>query len=376
MKMYTRIIIAIIGVVVFTGALGLIKGLQIKSMIAHGQKISLPPQTVTVSPVARSEWERTIQAVGSLQAVKGIAVTAEHSGKITRIAFKSGSFIKAGELLVQQDISTEKAQLQSALSEVNLAQKEFERGQLLIKKNIISKSVFDARKSAYEKAAAQVELIQSAIDKKTIRAPFSGRLGIRQVSLGEVLNGGQLIVSLQSLDPIYVNFKLPQHFLSRLSPGYTVRIDTDILNDKVEGKISALNPEVDTTTRNISVQGILPNTKEALRPGMFVNVSVVMPSKKEVLTIPTTAISYAPYADSVFIVEKKSDAENPETLVLRQQFVRLGEKRGDYVAVEEGIQFGESVVSTGVFKLRNGQEVIIDNNQAPAFELVPKPEDT
>ncbi|NNL43303.1 MAG: efflux RND transporter periplasmic adaptor subunit [Desulfobacterales bacterium] len=375
--MFTRVSITIIVVLVSLSALGAIKGLQIRQMMAHGKDFVPPPQTVTVALVNRSDWETSIRAVGSLQAVKGVMLTAELSGKITRIVFESGSQVAAGQMLLQQDISTEIAQLQVAESEADLALREFVRARKLFSKNVIQKSRFDERKAIRDQTIAQVKLIRTTIAKKTIRAPFSGRLGIRQVNLGEVLDSGQPIVSLQSLNPIYVNFQLPQHHLKNLSPGYVVRVGSDILgSDRVEGSISALNPEVDSTTRNIAIQATLPNTDERLRPGMFVTVAVVLPSKKSVLTIPATAVHYAPYSDSVFLVVAKGESSDSQSLVLRQQFVRLGEKRGDFVVVREGLTAGQSIVSTGVFKLRNGQAVAIDNSQAPVFKTAPRPVDS
>jgi len=377
MKMFTRVSITIIGVLVSLSVLGAIKGFQIKQMIAHGKDFVPPPQTVTVAQVNRFDWETSIRAVGSLQAVKGVMLTAELSGKITRIIFESGSQAGADQLLLQQDISTETAQLQVAESEADLALREFVRARKLLSKNVIQKSRFDERKAVHDQAIAQVELIRTTIAKKTIRAPFNGRLGIRQVNLGEVLDSGQPIVSLQSLNPIYVNFQLPQHHLKNLSPGYVVRADSDIFgSEMVEGRISALNPEVNSSTRNIAIQATLPNTDERLRPGMFVTVSVVLPSKKSVLAIPATAVHYAPYSDSVFLVVAKGEGDDSQSLVLRQQFVRLGEKRGDFVVVREGLNAGQSIVSTGVFKLRNGQAAAIDNSQAPAFKTAPRPTDS
>ncbi len=376
MKMYARISIALFGLIVVVGALGAVKGLQIKRMIAHGEAFIPPPQTVSVAPVIRSAWEETIQAVGTIAAVKGVVTTAELPGKVAHIAFESGSHVIAGQLLLQQDISIETAQLKVATSERDLARKELKRVQSLYARKVVPVAQLDELASRLEQAGAQVELIQANIAKKTIRAPFIGRLGIRQVNLGEVMASGQAIVTLQALDPIYVDFQVPQHYLPSLKEDLTVRVRSDALQDRVvEGKISALNPEVDSATRNIKVQATLPNRDERLRPGMYATVLVVLPVKKRVLTIPTTAVSFAPYADSVFLVEK-SEADNADgQLVLRQQFVQLGERRGDYVAVQKGVNFGQQVVSTGVFKLRNGQTVVVDNSNSPTFETTPRPKD-
>jgi len=367
---------ALFGLIIVVGALGAVKGLQIKRMIAHGDSFVPPPQTVSVAPVQRLAWEETIQSVGTLEAVKGVVVTAELPGKVVHIAFESGAYVTAGQLLVQQDISIETAQLKVARSETDLARKELERVQALYDRAVVPVAQLDELVSRLAQAKAQEELIRANIAKKTIRAPFIGRLGIRQVNPGEVMSSGQPIVTLQSLDPIYVNFQVPQQYLSDLQDDLTVRVRSDALGDQVlAGNISALNPEVDSTTRNIKIQATLANRDEKLRPGMYTTVSVVLPVKKRVLTIPTTAVSFAPYADSVFLVEKSEKNNAEGQLVLRQQFVQLGERRGDYVVVQKGVNLGQQVVSTGVFKLRNGQTVVVDNSQSPSFETAPRPKD-
>ena len=376
MKLFARITIAIVGLLVIVGALGAAKGLQIKQMIAHGESYDPPPQTVSAAPIELATWEETIQAVGTLTAVKGLGVKAELSGKIVRIGFKSGTRVKAGQLLVQQDVSIEKAQLRVAVSERDLAQKELARIQTLYKRKVVPTSQIDALRSRLEQATAQVELIRANIAKKSVKAPFSGRLGIRRVNLGEVIMPGQSIVALQSLESIYVTFQLPQQYLDNLKKGLVVRVKSDSLGDQtLEGKISALNADVDSETRNIEVQALLSNRDERLRPGMYASVVVVLPVEKRVLTVPATAINFAPYGDSVFLVEKSDENADSGQLVLREQFVQLGERRGDYVVVVNGVNPGQQVVTTGVFKLRNGESVIVDNSKAPAFETSPRPED-
>jgi len=376
MKVFARITIAILGLLGVVGALGAAKGLQIKQMIAHGESFELPPQVVSAATVERMTWEETIQAVGTLTAVKGLDVKAELSGKVVQIGFKSGARVRAGELLVQQNVSIEKAQLRVATSERDLAQKELARIQTLYKRKVVPTSQMDELRSRLEQATAQVELIRANIAKKSVKAPFSGRLGIRRVNLGEVIMPGQSIVALQSLESIYVTFQLPQQYLDNLKKGLVVRVKSDSLGDQtLEGKISALNADVDSETRNIEVQALLSNRDERLRPGMYASVVVVLPVEKRVLTVPATAINFAPYGDSVFLVEKSDENADSGQLVLREQFVRLGERRGDYVVVVNGVNPGQQVVTTGVFKLRNGQSVVVDNSKAPAFETSPRPED-
>jgi membrane fusion protein, multidrug efflux system len=377
MAMVKRIIISLIGLILLIGGLAGIKYLQIERMTAYGDNFVPPPEVVTTATAKNDSWESFLTAVGSLEAVQGVVVTAELKGKVVHIAFEPGSMVKAGDLLVQQDTSVESAQLRAAEAEVALAKINFKRSKELVAAKTISQSDFDNADARFKEAEAQADNIRAMIAKKTIRAPFAGRLGIRLVNLGQTLNEGDEIVSLQSLDPIYVNFLLPQQRLAQVYPGLAIRLITDALPGQVvSGKITAINPQVDAATRNIRIQATVENSEEGLRPGMYVNVSVVLPDLIEVLTIPATSVLYAPYGDSVFVVEKKkNDANEPSGLVLNQKFVRLGEKRGDYITVVSGLKQGETVVSTGVFKLRNGQAVVIDNTLSPDFKQTPKPAD-
>ncbi|MBW2054865.1 MAG: efflux RND transporter periplasmic adaptor subunit [Deltaproteobacteria bacterium] len=375
--MVKRIIITLIGIIVLIGGLAGIKGLQIRRMIAHGDSFVPPPEVVTTAMAKNDSWESFLTAVGSLEAVQGVVVTAELTGKVVHIAFVPGTMVKAGDLLVQQDTSVESAQLRAAEAQVALAKTNFGRTKKLVANKTVSQSDFDNADAQYKQAVAQADNIRAVIGKKTIRAPFSGRLGIRQVNLGQTLNEGDEIVSLQSLDLIYVNFLLPQQRLAQVHPGLAIRLTIDAFPAQViSGKITAINPQVDAATRNIRIQATVENPAELLRPGMYVNISVVFQDRIEVLAIPATSVLYAPYGDSVFVVEeKKNDANESSGLVLNQKFVRLGEKRGDYVSIISGLKQGETVVSTGVFKLRNGQAVVIDNTLSPEFKQMPKPAD-
>ncbi|MDP4727452.1 MAG: efflux RND transporter periplasmic adaptor subunit [Desulfobacterales bacterium] len=376
--MIKRIIITIVGLMVVVGILGGIKGLQIKRMIAQGKQFSPPPEPVTTAVARKETWESLLTAVGSLEAVQGVIVTAELSGKVERIGFEPGTKVKTGDLLVQQDISAENAQLRAAEANLTLAKIDLERKSKLLAQKTISRSEYDNAEAQYKQAAAQADNIRAAIKKKTIRAPFDGRLGIRLVNVGQVLKEGDAIVSLQLIDPIFVNFSLPQQQLAQVTSGLTVQVTTDALPGQVvDGKITAINPQVDAATRNIQMQATVANPEERLRPGMFVNVAVVLPARKDVLAIPATAVLYAPYSDSVFVVEEKKEEKNGQPgQVVRQKFVRLGEKKGDYVAIVSGLEEGDTVVSTGVFKLRNGQSVVVDNAVTPEFKLNPKPEES
>ena len=374
--MKKQIIRAIIGLVVLTGVLGGIKGLQISRMIA--QKKQPLPETVTTAVAHTETWESVLTSVASLVAVQGVMVSAEMTGKVIHITFEPGTMVQAGDLLVQQDIAAETAQLRSAEAMVALAKITFERARKLLSQKTSSQSEYDNADAQYKQAVAQADNMRALIAKKTIRAPFAGVLGIRLVNVGQILSAGDAIVSLQSLDPIFVNFSLPQQQLARINPGLTIRVKTDAFAGQViEGTITAINPQVETSTRNIMVQATVKNTQLRLRPGMFVNVTVVLPEQDKVLVIPATSVLNAPYSDSVFIVENDANNKNsPPAKVVRQQFVRLGVRRGDFVAVIAGLKEGETVVSTGVFKLRNGQAVAVDNTLAPEFRIAPTPKDT
>ena len=369
------IIFTVIGLIVLVGVLGGIKYLQIGTMIAQGKQSGPPPETVTSATVVKDSWESLVTAVGSLDAVQGVTVTAEVTGKVARIAFQPGSKVAAGDLLVQQDISAETAQLRSAEATAALARINFERSEKLLPEKVISQSDYDNNRAKLTQALAEVDNIKAIIAKKTIRAPFSGRLGIRMVNLGQVIKEDQAIVTLQSLDPIFVDFQVLQQQLAMIRKGLEVRVTSDALPGHViNGKITAINPEVDAATRNIRVQATLSNPDEQLRPGMYATVAVVLPHKEDVLAIPATAVLYAPYSDSVFVIEEaKGPDGKPAGKSVRQQFVRLGEKRGDFIAVTSGLKLDDIVVSTGAFKLRNGMAVVVDNKLAPQFKLAPEP---
>ena len=374
--MKKRIIFSIIGLGVLLAILAGIKALQIGKMIDQGKKYSPPPETVTTAVAKYESWETALSAVGTLTAVQGVTVAAEISGRVARITFTPGGAIKKGDLLINQDTGSEDAQLPGAIADANLARTNLRRADELLADKIISQADHDKAVATSIQAKSQVDNIRAAIAKKTIRAPFNGRLGIRQVNLGQILREGDPIVTLQALDPIFVDFSLPQQQLQQVHPGLPVRLTTDALpGETIEGRITALNSQVDSDTRNIKVQATVANRGEKLRPGMFGNVSIGLPVQQKVLVIPVTAVFYAPYSDSVFVVDDRKDGKGQKGgKVLRQQFVRLGGKQGDFVAVTSGLKEGETIVSTGVFKLRNGQEAVIDNKLAPDFQKVPKPE--
>lgn len=373
--MKKSILIALLAMLALLAAIGGIKALQIGEMM--GQKPPVMAETVTSWTVERKEWESVLTAVGSLSAVQGVMVAAELAGKITEIPLEPGSMVHEGDLLVQQDISAETAQLRSAEASLALARVNYTRAKKLLSEQTYSQADYDNARAQLLQAEAQVDNIESAIRKKTIRAPFAGALGIRLVNLGQMLSAGDPIITLQSLDPVFADFALPQQHLGSIRTGLEVRIETDALPGSVlQGTITAINPQVDEATRNVMVQATIENRDMLLRPGMFVNVTVVLPDHHSVLIIPATAVLNAPYGDSVFVIERSpQDGGSDAATVVRQQFVTLGQRKGDYVAVESGLQDSETLVSTGAFKLRNGQHVKVDNSLAPQFNTEPKPED-
>ncbi len=372
--MAKRIILILLGLLLVVGAVAGIKFLQIRRMIEAGKQVAQPPAIVTTAKVQAETWQSSLTAVGSLAAVQGVTVAAELAGKVVDIAFKPGTTVQQGDLLLRFDTALEQAQLSSAETAVALAKLNRDRAQELVRKKSMSRSELDTTDAQYKQALANADEIRAVIDQKTIRAPFSGRLGIRLVNLGQILSQGDSIVELQSLDPVFVDFSLPQQDLARLKEGLEVQVTTDVLpGEGLTGRITAINPGVDPNTRNIRVQATVANPHEKLRPGMFVKVAVQLPEMNSVLIIPATAILYAPYGDSVFVVDKKTDEETGKSgLILRQQVIRTGAKRGDFVTVTTGLNEGETVVTTGVFKFRNGQPAIVDNSLSPEFKQKPE----
>ena len=376
--MKKRIILALIALIILIAILGGIKALQIGAMVEQGKKFVPPPETVTSTIVKADSWETALTAVGTLNAVQGVTVAAELPGKVVNISFEAGNSVRKGDVLIKQDTSSEEAQLPGALAQVNLTRLNLERAEQLLAKGMIARVDRDNAVANSDQAKALEDNIRATMSKKTVRAPFSGHLGIRQVNLGQLLREGDPIVTLQSLDPIYVDFTLPQQQFSMVHRGHSVRVTSDALPGvTIEGKVTAISPEVDADTRNIKVEATVKNKELKLRPGMFVNVEVGLPAKQAVLAIPATSVLYAPFGDSVFVIEEAKGArdgkDSKDGKVLRQQFIRLGQKQGDFVAVTSGLKEGENIVSTGVFKLRNGQSVVIDNKLAPDFQKTPSP---
>jgi len=350
--------------------------MQIGKMMRSPQM--MPATTVTSAEVKEEDWAPTLSSVGSVSAVQGAVISAELAGIVSEISFENGAEAKKGDVLMKLDTSQEEALLRSAAAEAQLARTDLERSRDLAMKKVVSSAELDSAQSKFTRLNAVVDQMRSNIAKKTVIAPFDGQLGIRQVNVGQMINAGQQVIALTSLDSVYVDFALPEQHLSKLTKDLEVRVRVDALPGReFKGKLTAINSMLDPVTRNVPLQATLENTDHALHPGMFAKVDVVLPVKESVLAIPATAISYAPYGDSVFVIEKKKDAKSGrESQVLRQQFVRTGETRGDFVTVTNGLKAGEVIVSSGVFKLRNGMEVTINNQLAPKPEISPSPAQT
>lgn len=375
MKSQKKPVFIAIGVVVLAAAaLAGIKFAQIRSMMAAGEAYVPPPQAVTTAQVTEVQWQSELTAIGSLVAVQGVMISSEVSGTVKAIAFESGETVKKGELLVRLDTSTEEAQLASAEASARLARLDLERMKKLRAVGAGSEADLDSAKARAAESAAAVDNWKAIIAKKTIRAPFSGQVGIRQIDLGQVLQPGTPIVSLQSFDPIYVEFSLPQQALSRVQAGNPVSVRTDAFPDKTwEGKVDVVDARIDLDTRNFTVRALVDNPTRELRPGMFVDVTVQRPEARTLLAIPASAVLFAPYGDSVYVTKEKETDSGEAQRVVEQVFVRLGERRGDLVAVTSGLKAGDTVVSTGAFKLQNGMAVIVRNDLAPEASTEPTP---
>lgn len=375
--MIKKIFLAVVGLVVVIGALAAVKTLQIQDLIAAGSSMRPPPTAITAASVESAQWEKTIRSIGTLEAAQGVVVTADVPGRVASLFFDGGERVSAGALLLKQETSTEDAQLSAAESDLDLAESNLDRVSRLYRSRVVSRAEFDAANSQASAAQAQLDNITASLDKKQITAPFDGRLGLRLVNIGQDLSQGVAIVSLQALDPMRVNFSLPQKALAQIRDGLQVRVTSNAVPDRIfEGNITAINTEIDIQTRTVRTQATLQvNTDDGskeiptLLPGMFANVEVVLPVTKEVLMIPLSAVSFATYGDSVFILENNEN----DQLSARQQFVQLGERRGDFVEVTKGLEEGQTVANDGVFKLRNGATVSIkEDGSEPS--LTPQPD--
>ncbi len=372
--MKKKILLTLFGLFLLVAVIIGIKAWQITDLIAAGKTFQIPPVSVQVTDASTQEWADQFDAVGTIESVQGVTLANEVPGKVEKIAFESGSMVAAGDVLVELDKASEEAQLRSAMAAAELATLNLNRTRDLRKTSVISQSELDTAESQHKNTAARVEELQWMLQKRTIKAPFAGRLGIRQIREGQFLQAGAPIVSLQSLDPVYVNFSLPQQRLSDLSVGMKVQAKTDALPGRIfEGSLTAIDAEVDALTRNIGLQATIANKDGGLRPGMFVAVSAIAPREKTHTVIPGTAVIFAAYGNSVFVVKEEPGKDGKPHLVCDQKFVRLGSRKGDFVAVEEGLQAGEKVVSAGGFKLHKGAAVVIAEGERPIPSTTPHP---
>ncbi len=374
--MWKRVVIAVfftfVGLGLVVGFLVGTKVIQIKALIASAENFEVPPEYVTSATVTKESWKQTLDAVGSLTAVQGVLVSTEVAGKVEDLHFESGESVESGQLLVVLDTTTEEAQLAAAQAEADLASINLDRAKKLRQSNTVAAAELDSAQAAFLAAEAQVENLEAMITKKRISAPFSGRLGIRQVNLGQFINNGDPIVSLQSLDPIFIDFAFPQKWVSMVATGLPVEVEIDSYPETIfGGRLTAMDPEVDASTRTLNLRATLDNPNGKLLPGMFGRVSVVLPEEKPQTVVPATAIVHASYGDSVFVIKEKDGKRFVE-----QQFVRVGEARGDFVSINAGPEAGSTIVSTGAFKLRQGMRVELNDKLAPNMNIDPKPEDS
>jgi len=385
-----RYLIAIGLVVVIVGALVTIKFKQISGLIKAGeagQKAGPPPESIGTAIAKEDTWEGTLTAVGSIAAAKGVTVSNESPGVVTAIHFESGDYVRAGQILVELDTSVERAQLASAEARKELAGVSADRSRKLVASAAISNAQLDNDEAQLKTSKADFSALKAQIDRKTVRAPFAGRLGIRTVNLGQYLNPGTAITVLESLGSVYVDFSLPQQALADVPVRTPVRVTlaggvADVKAVALDGVIAAVDPTIDSNTRTIKLRASVPNKGDKLRPGMYVNVSVVLAKRNQVVTAPATSVVHASYGDSVFVVEDKKTPEGTAVTlpdgkpakVARQQFVRVGTARGDFVALLDGVKAGQELVNSGAFKLRNGSGVIIRNDIAATPSLNPTPD--
>lgn len=349
------------------------KGMQFAAMGEAAEEKVMPPFSVSTYEATEQVWPNELQAVGSIEPVQGVLLEAEAAGIVDAINFFNGEKVKEGDLLIQLDVDVEKAQLKAAKANARLAESEYARAKRLRESGNVPESDLDRAIADLDRANADVENIQAVIDRKTIRAPFSGTLGIRQINMGQYVPMGAELVSLQAYEKVYVNFTLPQQALAKVDSGMPVILKSDAYPDRTfEGVITALSPQVDPVTRTIELQGTLDNPDGALRAGLFVEVAVLLPETDKVIAVPATAIVYAPYGNSIFLVKDGEESE----LQAVQRFIRTGRSLGDFIQIIDGIEAGDEVVSAGTFKLFNGANVSRQNDMAPSPEAAPTPPNT
>jgi membrane fusion protein (multidrug efflux system) len=374
--MLKRMLLMLAVVLLFVAAVGSVKFFQIKSAIAQGKSYQPPPEAVTTALAQMEPWQTTVNAIGTVAAVNGVTVSADLPGVVQEILFDSGKPVNKGDILARLDTRQERAQLAAAEAQRDVLSVNLQRAKGLLAGGVLPQSEFDGTAAQFKEAEARVGEIRATIERKTIRAPFSGVLGIRQINLGQYLEGGAPIVSLQALRPAYVNFTVPEQELSKLSLGARIAVTSDAFSAPENGRINAVDSHIDEATRNVRVQAIFDNAAGLLRPGMYVQAQLPRGKASDLITLPASAISYAPFGDSVFIVEQMTSPDGKPYRGVRQQFVKLGTSRGDQVAILTGVKAGEEVVTSGVFKLRPSAAVQVNNSVQPSNNPAPKPEDS
>jgi membrane fusion protein, multidrug efflux system len=374
--MIRKTVIAVAIVLLIAAGLVGIKALQIRKLAEMGKSFAQPPESVASATVKEEKWQGSLTAIGSIMAIQGVTITPEIAGTVTEISFESGAIVAKGELLARLDTSSEAAQLRAVDAQLDLAKINLNREQNLRKENMVSQSDLDSAEATMKQTQANADAIRAVIDKKTIRAPFAGQLGIRQINLGQYVDAGKPIVWLQTVSPVFADFTLPQQELARLTNGMATRLRVDAYPDKVfEGILTAINPGLDQITRSVGLRATFDNPNQLLHPGMFARVQVLLPESKDVLVVPATSVLRAPSGDSVYIIEPAGE-DGKGGFKVRQQLVRLGADRGDYVSVETGLKAGERIVSAGQFKLRTGMAVVEQDAVVPKTAEAPKPSDS
>jgi membrane fusion protein, multidrug efflux system len=367
------IIIAVVALLGIFAILALIKFSQIFTMVQAGKNFVPPPEAVGSFTAEQQDWPNTFTAIGTIEADEGINVSAEVAGKVQKILFKSGERVKAGTVILVQESGNETAQLSAASARLRLADANYERMVQLRKKNTVSQNELDTALQQKESAQGDVDNLKTTLEKKIVKAPFDGRLGIRKVDLGQDLPVGTPIVSLQATNRVRVNFPVPQYWLVKMTKGLPVSVQLgDGSKNVVKGEVTAVGADINVTTRNATVQSSLENAGNQFIPGMAVQTQVTLSNPEKVLAVPSTAVIFAPFGDTVFVIEKDKEKG---ILKARQQFVRLGKSRGDFIEIADGLKIGEQVVSAGAFKLTNGQSVVISKTVQPEFKVDPKPID-
>jgi membrane fusion protein (multidrug efflux system) len=373
--MAKRMVLMLLAVGIFFGSVFGWKAFKADQMNRQTRGAGMPIVTVSTTSATAETWTPVIPSVGTLRASQGVDVTAQEAGIITQLYFESGTEVRKGDILAQQYVDDERERLKALEADVELAELNLVRAQDLLKKDLSSQFEYDTRKTDRDRAVAQANNLRLIIEKKTIRAPFSGRIGIRQVDLGEYVEPGDPIVRLEDLDRMLVDFPVPQRSIDLVRVGEPLTVYVDAYPDmEFSGKVTAISPQVRSDTRDVRIEGLIDNPSRQLLPGMFAEVAVELGSKEQVVTLPQSTITYSPYGDSVFVIEEARDDAGHTALVARNRFVEVGDTRGDQVAILSGVDVGETVVTAGQIKLRNDTAVVVDNSVRVSNEVNPLPE--